>query len=343
MDGSRRGILPSLARLALKTASVPYQMAVAWRNRGFDVGRREICRVDVPVISVGNLTTGGTGKTPLVAFLADWFRSRGVRVSIVSRGYGRGNAAENDEAAELHQRLPDVPHVQDPDRVHAATIAVEELETELVLMDDGFQHRRLHRDLNLVLIDATCPFGYGHLLPRGLLREPVRNLRRADVIIITRCDLVSSEQVASIRATINKCHPDVTIVQCVHRPNGLQEFAGPTRALSELEGTRVALVCAIGNPVAFRKTVEAVGAKIEGVHSLPDHAAYERPTIERVEQWLRNLANVDLVVCTQKDLVKIRSDRLGGLPLVALAIDAEVEENAEFENKLAGLLRPSAP
>ena len=129
------------------------------------------------MISVGNLTTGGTGKTPVVCFLAKWFRGNGIRVGIVSRGYGRGDADANDEALELYARLPDVPHVQDPDRVAAATIAVDELEVQLILMDDGFQHRRLHRDLDLVVIDATEPFGFGHLLPRVYCENPSRGFR----------------------------------------------------------------------------------------------------------------------------------------------------------------------
>ncbi|MEM0927420.1 MAG: tetraacyldisaccharide 4'-kinase, partial [Planctomycetota bacterium] len=203
IDGSDRRIAASVIRIGLWAASFPYRFAIGLRNRSFDRGTN-VSRVDVPVISVGNLTTGGTGKTPVVAFLAKWFRDRGVRVAIVSRGYGRGDADENDEALELHQRLPDVPHLQDPDRVQSARIAIEELGTQLILMDDGFQHRRLDRDLDIVLIDATCPFGHGYLLPRGLLREPTSSLARADAVLLTRSDLVEQRCLSEIEKTVKK-------------------------------------------------------------------------------------------------------------------------------------------
>ena len=163
-----------MLRLLLHAAEVPYALVVGWRNRRFDRHPERVFRVAVPVISVGNLTTGGTGKTPLVEWLARWFRAAGVRVTLISRGYAAEKGARNDEAMELEQRLPDVPHLQNPDRVQAARIAVEELDCQLIILDDAFQHRAIARDLDIVLIDATEPFGYGHLLPRGLLRAARR-------------------------------------------------------------------------------------------------------------------------------------------------------------------------
>ncbi len=153
-------------------ASVGYGAVVAVRNAGFDRGWKQTHRAAVPVVSVGNLTLGGTGKTPMVEWLARWYRRRGLRVAILSRGYGQERGL-NDEGQVLEENLPDVPHLQDPDRVALAGIAVHELESELIVLDDGFQHRRLARDLDLVLLDALEPFGLGHLFPRGLLREPI--------------------------------------------------------------------------------------------------------------------------------------------------------------------------
>ena len=140
--------------------------------------RREIVRVEVPVISVGNLTLGGTGKSPFVAWIARFLREQGIRVTIVSRGYGVSAGSRNDEALELEQRLPDVPHVQNRDRVAAARVAIDELDCQAIVLDDGFQHRRLARDLDIVLLDACEPFGWDHLVPRGYLREPPANLAR---------------------------------------------------------------------------------------------------------------------------------------------------------------------
>ena len=143
-----------MLRLALRLAEVPYTLAVCWRNGRYDRGAAATHRVSVPVVSVGNLTLGGTGKTPMVQWIARWFRGHGVRVTVISRGYGAEAGATNDEALELEQNLPDVPHLENPDRVEAARLAVAEFESQLILLDDAFQHRQIERDLDLVMLDA---------------------------------------------------------------------------------------------------------------------------------------------------------------------------------------------
>ena len=168
--GQRRGPVAMAARAGLRLASWPYGFATWARNRAFDRGWKTVHRAAVPVVSVGNLTLGGTGKTPCVEWVAKFFRERGVQVAIISRGYG-AEAGRNDEAMVLEENLPDVPHLQGADRVARAATAVEELESELLVLDDGFQHRRIHRDLDVVLIDATCPPTRDRLFPRGTLRE----------------------------------------------------------------------------------------------------------------------------------------------------------------------------
>ncbi len=173
VSGRRRGAGAAVSRGVLRLAEVPYTAAVRWRNRRYDGAHAAIARVGVPVLSVGNLTLGGTGKTPLVEWIARWFGERGVRVGIVSRGYGATNGQKNDEALELELSLPNVPHVQNPDRVAAARDAIERHGCQLILLDDGFQHRRLGRDLDIVLLDASAPFGFEHVFPRGMLREPL--------------------------------------------------------------------------------------------------------------------------------------------------------------------------
>src|SRR5262249_10280904 len=157
-----------------------------------DWGWKQQRRASVPVVSVGNLTLGGTGKTPCVEYVARFYRERDKRVAILSRGYG-AEEGHNDEALVLEANLTDVPHLQAADREALAAVALEELESEVLVLDDGFQHRRLARDLDLVLIDATNPWGHGYLFPRGLLREPVSGLRRADAVILTRCDQASDK------------------------------------------------------------------------------------------------------------------------------------------------------
>lgn len=338
MSGERKGLPGMAVRALLFGASIPYKAVVARRNRGFEQGSREVLQCGAPVISIGNLTTGGTGKTPIVCFLAKWFRDRGTRVAIVSRGYGRGEADTNDEALELHSRLPDVPHVQDPDRVQAAMIAVEELAAQVVLMDDGFQHRRLHRDLNFVVIDATCPFGYGHVLPRGLLREPISGLRRADLVIVTRCDAVDAEALAHIEQTVRNVNPSLPIVTSTHQPITLLEYPSLEKPL-DLTGKRVCVVSAIGNPSAFEHTVQQCGAEIVGTRHLSDHDPYAPETVENLRDWVQGFAGqVDQVVCTHKDLVKLQTDRLGGVPLAAVMIDfVLIGETDALDQLLNGL------
>ena len=227
---------------------------MAVRNAGFDRGWKQIHHADVPVVSVGNLTLGGTGKTPMVEWVARWYRRRGVRVAILSRGYGQTGGL-NDEGRVLEENLPDVPHLQDPDRVALAGIATRELESELIVLDDGFQHRRLARDVDLVLLDALEPFGLGHLFPRGLLREPIRSLRRADVVVLSRADLVTAADRAAIRAEAERRAGPLRWVEARHAPLDLIDSEGNASPLDELAGQSVAAFCGIGNPEGFRRTL----------------------------------------------------------------------------------------
>ncbi len=159
---------------------------MAIRNLAYDWGLLRSYRSPLPVISVGNLSVGGTGKSPCVAWIARWLRAHDIRVAILSRGYGQLDSGQNDEALELELQLPDVPHLQHWDRSASAVLAHEELEMQALLLDDGFQHRRMARDLDIVMIDATDPPSALHVLPGGLLREPLSALRRADVVLLSR-------------------------------------------------------------------------------------------------------------------------------------------------------------
>ena len=177
------------------------------------------------MISVGNITLGGTGKTPMVEWVARWYRRRGIRVTLISRGYGHAGGI-NDEGLVLEENLPDVPHLQDPDRVQLAAIAVLELETELIILDDGFQHRRLARDLDIVMLDALDPFGLGRLFPRGLLREPIGSLRRARAIVLSRADLLEPAAREAIRREVERYAPGVPFLESRHAPIDLIDGEG---------------------------------------------------------------------------------------------------------------------
>ncbi len=207
VSGRRRGPVAAVLRGALGLAEPCYAAAVRWRNRRYDRGAATVHRVGVPVLSVGNLTLGGTGKTPMVRWLAQWFHNRGARVAVVSRGYGAKVGNANDEALELRRLLPDVPHLENPDRVAAAREAVATLGCQAILLDDGFQHRRIARDLDIVLLDALAPFGFGHVFPRGTLREPLAGLRRADAVVLSRADLLDSSEREEIWQTVRAHAP----------------------------------------------------------------------------------------------------------------------------------------
>ena len=337
VSGQRRGLSATLLRGLLRIAEVPYTWAVARRNRQFESGSREIHRVDVPVVSVGNLTMGGTGKTPIVAWLARWFREQEIRVTIVSRGYGAEAGAKNDEALELEEQLPDVPHLQNPNRVEAASTAIEELGSELILLDDGFQHRRLARDLDIVLVDATQPLGFGHVFPRGMLREPLAGFARADVIMLTRCDQVDAERRAEIRQSIARNAPDAVWVEVAFAPRCLRNASGEKAPVDSLAKRRVVAFAGIGNPAGFRQTLVDSGYDIAAFHEFADHHAYERTDIDGL---VTAAADGDAVVCTHKDLVKIGLDRLGSTPLWALEIGAQITQGEqELTAKLAKVVK----
>jgi tetraacyldisaccharide 4'-kinase len=328
-------------RVILRLASLAYGLAVRLRNLGYQMGWLPTERVPVPVISVGNLTVGGTGKTPAVEYVASFYRRQEIRVAILSRGYG-GAGGRNDEALVLEENLPDVPHLQGADRVALAQTAIEELESEVLVLDDGFQHRRLARDVEMVLVDATAPWGHGYLLPRGLLREPPASLRRASAVLLTRCDQASPAVREELRQTIRRLAPRAAVVETQHRPVELISSEHAVESLDILRGRPVAAFCGIGNPEAFRRTLTDHGATISAFRSYPDHHPYGREDVADLRVWAGNLAPETLIVTTHKDLVKLRLSRLGEHPLWALRVRLHVEAGQDaLEGQLQSLLAPA--
>jgi tetraacyldisaccharide 4'-kinase len=323
VSGRRRGAGAAASRGLLRLAELPYSYAVRWRNRRFDSGRAEIHRVGVPVVSVGNLTLGGTGKTPLVEWLARWFAEQNVRVAIVSRGYRSPAGQENDEARELAQLLPDVPHVQNPDRVAAARAAIEQFSAEAIVLDDGFQHRRLARDLDIVLLDATEPFGFEHVFPRGTLREPLAGLDRADVVCLSRADWLDERGRDQLRQRVEELAPRAVWCEAIHAPRELRGVTGSVGPLTALAGRRVAAFCGIGNPQAFRRTLAATGCEIVWWREFADHHDYGGRDRVELDQAIAD-TDAEHVVCTGKDIVKLPDEQLGGRPLWALTIELQI-------------------
>lgn len=315
---------PSLAarflRRLLRIASLPYMTGMILRNLAYDWSLIKIRSVDLPVICVGNLSVGGTGKTPMVAWLCGWLRSQDVRVAIVSRGYGQLASGSNDEALELELALPDVPHLQNSDRYAAARLAHEELDMQVVVLDDGFQHRRLSRDLDVVLIDASEPAAADGCLPGGLMREPWTGLNRAGVIVLSRSHQASPDRLAQLRERIARVAPGALVISSRTEPIGWHGTQLPFRQLDELRGQAVLAFCGIGNPSAFVRSLEQLGITLLDRREFPDHHAYAAEDVERLTQWVNDWPTAVAVVCTMKDWVKLQTPRLGRLPLAALTI-----------------------
>jgi tetraacyldisaccharide 4'-kinase len=316
--GEARGVGAALTRAGLWWARLPYGVGTWARNRLFDLGLRKPARVPVPVVSVGNLTLGGTGKTPCVEYVAEFYRDLGLSVAVLSRGYG-ADAGRNDEAMVLEENLPDVPHLQGADRVGLAQTAVEELESEVLVLDDGFQHRRLARDLDVVLIDATRPLAYEYLFPRGLLREPVSGLKRAGVLVLTRADQVDPEALESQRRWLRERFPALPVATAIHAPVALVGV-NDSRDVAELKGRPVGAFCGIGNPEAFRRTLADLGAEVVAFRTFPDHRPYTRADVDDLRVWAATLPLGAVVATTQKDLVKLRLTELADHPLWAVRV-----------------------
>jgi len=324
VDGSHRGVAAAVARAALGVLELQYAAAMWARNLAYDRGVLPALPAHVPVISVGNLTLGGTGKTPLVAWTARRCIAGGRRPAIVSRGYGAARGQTSDEAAELALVLLGVVHVADRDRVAAARMAAAH-GADAIVVDDGFQHRRLCRDLDIVTIDATDPFGCGHVFPRGMLREPLGGLARAQAVVLTRADAVEPGRreaiIAALAAVCRGRGPRVW-AQAAHAPHRLRTATGRELPLDAVRGKRVAAFCGIGNPPAFRRTLERLGAEVVAFRPFPDHHAYSAADVAALGSLAAD-ARADLALTTLKDLVKLPHETLGDTPLAALEISLE--------------------
>ena len=336
--GERRGPVAYLMRAGLWWARLPYAVGVWVRNRGFDRHPGRAVRVPVPVVCVGNLTLGGTGKTVCVEYVARFYRELDRAVAILSRGYGSADGGPNDEAMVLEENLPDVPHLQGADRVALANSAVEELESDLLVLDDGFQHRRLFRDLDVVLIDATRPLAGEYLFPRGTLREPVGTLKRAGFVLLTRCDQ-AAESVQQQVDWVEERFPNLPVGKTVHKPVELVGPDGATADVAEVAGKSVGTVCGIGNPESFARTVADLGATLIASRVYPDHHAYTADDVAELTAWAETLPPDAVILTTQKDWVKLRVGDLGGRKVWAVRVGLKFLDGEErFREVLRGVI-----
>ena len=309
-------LLASPWRFTFAPGWLVYRPLVALRNIAYDWGWLPICTVNAPVIAVGNLSAGGTGKTPFCAWLCQRLSQAGWKPAVLMRGYG-GDGGPNDEA-----QLLAAPVVCDPDRVRGAGTALAAGAT-CVVLDDGFQHRRLARNLDIVLIDALRPWGGGAVIPLGLLREGRSSLRRAGCLVVTRSDQVTPATLANLVATLQRWQVPVICAQ--HQPTRLVTLeggngsdGGAAQAPSALAGRAVLLASGVGNPQGFTLTAQNLGWEIRDHLRYPDHHAYSDADIKHLAEAAR-LHQATLVV-TAKDAVKLRHRGLDSALVLEIAL-----------------------
>jgi tetraacyldisaccharide 4'-kinase len=321
-----------------------YGIAVSLRRWFHKIGWIESKKLPARVISVGNLTAGGTGKTPMVIAIARRLKEKGFRPAVLSRGYGgkagKGVAVVSDgekiyegpemvgeEPVLIARRSPGVPVVVGSDRYRTGGFAFQKWGADPMVLDDGFQYLGVKKDVSLLLVDATNPFGNGYLLPRGILREPADMLRSADGIVLTKANLIPDA--AALSKRIRDIAGPVPIFRADLIPVRLVRWATESRvSLDGLKGKNVVCFSGIGNPASFRKILEQLGAKISKEFVFKDHHVYSNKEEDGIAMAAKE-TGCDFVITTEKDAVKISETVVGKLDLCVLQIELVLTENKE--------------
>ena len=358
--GRARGFRAAMTRFLMSWLSWIFCVLVQLRIALYRKGFKSQEYLGTQVVAIGNLTVGGTGKTPVVELLAKSLRDRGRKVAILSRGYkskkldrpqkwtgidGKPIPAERmpsvvstgtsllldskfagDEPFMLARNLDGVSVIVDKDRVKGGRFAVRELQAETLLLDDGMQYLDLAHSFDITLIDSRSPFGTGHLLPRGTLREPPRNLRRASYILITKCDgSPNTELIARIR----KYNPVADIIECAHSPVHLENlYTREREPLAFLEGKWVGAISAIAVPESFERSLTALGAKVEIKRHFSDHHRFNRRDVDDFIQRCVE-RDMEIIVTTEKDAVRFPRPTEINVPIYFLRIEVQILSGQE--------------
>jgi tetraacyldisaccharide 4'-kinase len=328
--------------------SLLYGLITGLRNKLFHLGLLKSVRLPCRVISVGNLSVGGTGKTPMVIQLAGMLRDRGYRPVVLSRGYGgtsknpvnvvskgtqllMNQDEAGDEPVLIAKSATGIPVLTGPRRVLTGDWAIKNLNADVLILDDGFQHRHLSRDIDIVLLNAASPFGNGHLLPGGPLREPSSALKRADIIIA----MGTYDDVATPRPIMLSAGVHAPVFKCYYQPRNLlhgdRETAFPPELL---KGKKICAFAGIGNPMAFEKTLAALGADVAVFIPFPDHHRYTEQDVRLINEKARQY-RAEMIVTTEKDKVKLERFDVFHSGIYALRIEMEFLSGREdFERRL---------
>lgn len=327
-------ICAAVLRLILRIAASMYSIIIRLRNFFYNVGLFKTHRTEAAVISIGNITAGGTGKTPLVIRLTKYL-AQNHRCAILTRGYKSKH--DTDEPALFAKACPNVKIIRNPDRVAAALEAVTTHNAEVIILDDGFQHRRLDRDLDILTIDAILPFGYEKILPAGLLREPLCAIKRADAFVITRADQVSEDDLKQVKNKIIQQKPDAVIAGAVHEPVCVKTKDDRTVKVEELADKNVFAFCGIGNPQAFFKTITELKANLVGSKIYNDHHHYTDSDLVEIYKKGESV-NAELILTTEKDWTKIDSLNLPAKPPLFAYLSIQLKFTSG-EDKLKQLIQ----
>ena len=361
LSGEKRGTGYDLLRLFLAFVAKCYTAGLAVYLAAEQVGLRRRAALPVPVISIGNITSGGTGKTPFTQLVAKELLGQGLHPVILSRGHGgnlsRTNAQVSDaqgkllvvaadagdEAAALALLTPGVPVFVGKDRVKSGQLALERFQPGVFLLDDGLQFWQLKRDLDIVLVDSKAPFDNGYPIPRGALREPKRNLRRAGVVVITRSNIVGEQELQALEHEIYQLAPKAAIFRANHCVTRLRPLNSLAAALNS--PLRPVAACGIAQPNAFLESLLAYGAPVspDALVALADHARYDQADLSKIRSRIAE-RQADSLIVTEKDAVKLDASTFD-VPVYAAELAVQVHDIQRFweqVGKLAGLPRSSA-
>ncbi|MBC8436528.1 MAG: tetraacyldisaccharide 4'-kinase [Candidatus Omnitrophica bacterium] len=330
--GKKQGGVYTLTKFFLFLLSLVYAAAV---KIIIFFSRLSAVRLECRVVSIGNITLGGTGKTSLVEYVARRLKGEGRQVAILSRGYKSG-----DEPFMLQQKLKDTAVIVGADRIRGARQAIKDYAADTVILDDGFQQWRLRKDLEIVTIDAVNPFGNRHLLPRGILREPLSGLKRADIFVLTKTNLSRGSD--ELKRFLNRINPRALICESIHRPAGFYDFNNPDELLNtdSLKGESVTLFCGIADPASFEKLIENLDIKAALCFRFPDHYNYSEEEFKRIAEESKR-RNINILVTTEKDAARFCPQ---GIPcnlqrILVLRIELVIKGNDKerFDNRLLTL------
>ena len=334
----------------LTLLSFPYKWGVRIRTILYSINLWKSKRLPCPVISVGNITVGGTGKTPLVITLAKGLMGRGIPTAILSRGYkGRGSSKlwvsdgktvllspeeSGDEPFQMAKALKGIPVLIGKDRFANGQLALQRFDIRGVLLDDGYQHLQLHRDLNILLIDSEIGFGDRHVLPRGILREPLENLHRAHLFLLTKVE--DPENCRPLEKMLREFHPSSPVFHSHFEPQGLIGSDGEWVGLQAVKGKKAVAVSGIANPAYFSLLLRKCGMEIVREMIFPDHHRFASKDLIAIEKESKE---ADWIVTTEKDIVKLGEMKIVHRPLLALRIEMKIWEEEEFYKRVMEIFR----